>query len=83
VFADVIGILELVGGGLLLVGLATRLMAVLLAGDMIGAIVTSGLMHNETVSLTLAPALLVVMIALIGLGPGRASIDARRHERRA
>ena len=78
VFTDAIGALELVGGGLLLVGLGTRLMALLLAGDMIGAIVTSGVMHNETVSLTLAPALLIVMVALILLGPGQASIDGRR-----
>jgi putative oxidoreductase len=76
VFTDVIGVLELVGGALLAVGLATRAVAVLLAGDMIGAIVVSGLLRGETVSLTLAPALLVAMVALVVLGPGRLSLDA-------
>jgi putative oxidoreductase len=76
VFTDAIGVLELVGGVLLALGLATRAVAVLLAGDMIGAIVVSGLLRGETVSLTLAPALLVAMVVLIVLGPGRLSLDA-------
>jgi putative oxidoreductase len=76
VFTDAIGVLELVGGVLLALGLATRAVAVLLAGDMIGAIVVSGLLRGETVSLTLAPALLVAMVVLVMLGPGRLSLDA-------
>ena len=76
VFTDVIGVLELVGGLLLAVGLATRAVAILLAADMVGAIVVSGVMHGETVSLTLAPALLVAMVVLATLGPGRLSLDA-------
>jgi putative oxidoreductase len=75
-FTDAIGALELVGGVLLAVGLATRAVGVLLAGDMIGAIVVSGLLRGETVSLTLAPALLVAMVVLVVLGPGRLSLDA-------
>jgi putative oxidoreductase len=75
-FTDAIGVLELAGGVLLAVGLATRAVAVLLAGDMIGAIVVSGLLRGETVSLTLAPALLVATVALVVLGPGRLSLDA-------
>jgi putative oxidoreductase len=80
-FADVIGVLELAGGVLLLAGVATRLIALLLAGDMIGAIVVSGVLRGETVSVTLAPALLVAMAAVAVLGPGRLSLDARRLER--
>jgi putative oxidoreductase len=76
-FTDAIGVLELVGGVLLAVGLATRAVAVLLAGDMVGAIVVSGLLRGETVSLTLAPALLVTTVVLVVLGPGRLSLDAR------
>jgi putative oxidoreductase len=76
VFTDVIGVLELVGGVLLAVGLATRAVAALLAGDMVGAIVVSGLLRGETVSLTVAPALLVAMVVLVVLGPGRLSLDA-------
>jgi putative oxidoreductase len=73
-FADVIGVLELAG-------VATRLIALLLAGDMIGAIVVSGVLRGETVSVTLAPALLVAMAAVAVLGPGRLSLDGRRLER--
>jgi putative oxidoreductase len=75
-FTDAIGALELVGGFLLVIGLATRPVAALLAGDMLGAIVVSGLLRGETVSLTLAPALLGAMVALMVLGPGRLSLDA-------
>jgi len=81
VFTDAIGVLELAGGVLLAVGLATRAVAVLLAGDMIGAIVVSGLLRGETVSLTLAPTLLVAMVVLFVLGPGRLALDARGRAR--
>jgi putative oxidoreductase len=78
VFADAIGVLELAGGVLLVLGFATRAAAALLAGDMVGAIIVSGLMRDETVSLTLAPALLVAMLILVVLGPGRLSLDRAR-----
>jgi putative oxidoreductase len=76
-----VGVLELVGGLLLLVGLLTRPAALALAGDMIGAIVVSGIGENELVSLTLAPAELVVMLVLLWTGPGAAAIDPRLNER--
>jgi putative oxidoreductase len=76
-FADIIGVVEIGGGALLAIGLATRLAAFVLAGDMVGAVVLSGIGRGETVSLTLAPALLVAMVALIALGAGRAALDAR------
>jgi putative oxidoreductase len=75
VFTDAIGVLELLGGVLLLLGLGTRAIAALLAGDMVGAIIVSGLLRGETVSLTLAPALLVAMLVLVVLGPGQVSLD--------
>jgi putative oxidoreductase len=75
VFTDAIGVLELVGGVLLLLGLGTRAVAAVLAGDMVGAIIVSGLLREETVSLTLAPALLVAMSVLVALGPGQLSLD--------
>lgn len=76
-FVYVIGVLELAGGILLLLGLGTRLVALLLAGDMVGAIVASGILKGETISLTLAPALLVAMLVLLTAGPGRLSLDSR------
>ena len=70
-FTIVIGLQELFGGLALLAGRAERLVALALAGDMVGAIVVSGILHGESVSLTLAPVLLLAMLALLRLGPGR------------
>jgi putative oxidoreductase len=70
VFVVVIGVIELVGGVLLIAGRFTRLAALVLAGDMLGAIVFSGLAHWEVVSLTLAPVQLVAMLLLLRTGPG-------------
>ncbi|HEV3228113.1 MAG TPA: DoxX family membrane protein [Solirubrobacteraceae bacterium] len=64
-FADAIGVLEIFGGLALLLGVALGPAALLLAGDMIGAIIVSGVARGETVSLTLAPALLAAMCALL------------------
>jgi putative oxidoreductase len=77
VFVYVIGVLEIVGGSLLLVGLLARPAAVALAGDMVGAIVVSGVARGENISLTLAPLLLLAMIFLLWSGAGRWSIDRR------
>ena len=72
-----VGVVEIAGGLLLAAGLVTRLAAVALAGDMIGAVVVSGLARWEVISLTLAPMLLVAMIILIRSGGGRWSVDNR------
>jgi uncharacterized membrane protein YphA (DoxX/SURF4 family) len=72
-----IGALETGGGLLLAAGLLTRLTALALAADMIGAIVLSGLARGEIISLTLAPLLLVSMIILIRFGAGAWSLDSR------
>src|SRR5215471_3569515 len=72
-----VGVVEIAGVLLLAAGLGTRLAAVALAGDMIGAIVVSGLARWEVISLTLAPMLLVAMIILIRSGGGRWSVDNR------
>jgi putative oxidoreductase len=63
-FVYAIGVLELVGGLLLIAGVAVPLVALALAGDMVGAIVVSGLKEGEIISLTLAPALLAAMLFL-------------------
>ena len=77
VFVYAIGGLELVLGLLLIVGLATRLVALILAGDMIGAIATAGRVEGGAINLGLAPGLLVVMLFLIWAGAGRRSLDDR------
>jgi putative oxidoreductase len=64
-FVYAVGVVEIVGAVLLAIGLMVRPAALMLAGDMIGAIVVSGIARGETVSLTLAPALLVALIFLV------------------
>ena len=73
-FVVVIGVIELVGGLLLIAGLLTRPAALVLAGDMIGAIVVSGIAKGELISLTLAPAELAAMVALLWMGSGDAAL---------
>jgi putative oxidoreductase len=65
VFVDLIGALEFLGGLMLAAGRWVRLVALLLAGDMVGAIVVSGIGRGELVSLTLAPLLLLAMLYLL------------------
>jgi uncharacterized membrane protein YphA (DoxX/SURF4 family) len=67
-------VIELVGGLLVMTGALTRPAALVLAGDMIGAIVVSGIAKGELISLTLAPAELVAMLVLLYTGPGRLSV---------
>ncbi|HEY6399107.1 MAG TPA: DoxX family protein [Solirubrobacteraceae bacterium] len=73
-FVAAIGVLELVGGALLIAGLFTRPAAFALAGDMVGAIIVSGIAKGELISLTLAPAELVAMLVLLWTGPGGLSV---------
>jgi uncharacterized membrane protein YphA (DoxX/SURF4 family) len=64
-FSYGVGTLEIVGALALISGIALLPAAVALAGDMVGAIVVSGIARGELVSLTLAPAMLVAMLTLI------------------
>jgi putative oxidoreductase len=79
-FAYAVGVLEVAGGLFLLVGLTTRPVALMLAGDMVGAIVTAGRVEGGAINLGLAPALLVGMLVLLWIGPGRWALDARYRE---
>ena|SRR5438067_9683355 len=76
-FVYAIGVIELVGGMLLILGLLTRPAALVLAGDMVGAIVVSGIGRGELVSLTLAPAELLLCLYLLWTGPGALALDRR------
>ena len=64
-FTDAVGVVELAGGLALVAGVALAPVALVLAADMVGAIVVSGLLHWEWISLTLAPALLAAMVVLL------------------
>jgi putative oxidoreductase len=85
-FVVVIGAIELVGGLCLIAGVLTRPAALVLAGDMVGAIIVSGVAKGELISLTLAPAELVLMLVLLWTGSGswslRPSPPAGRSSRR-
>lgn len=81
VFTYAIGTVELVGGVLLVLGLLTRLVALGLAGNMVGAIATGGRVDGGFVNLGLAPLLLVVMLYLVWAGAGRFSLDERIRDR--
>jgi putative oxidoreductase len=80
-FVYAIGMIEVAGGVLLILGLGTRLAAAVLAGNMIGAITVSGVGEGELISLTLAPALLIAMLYLLWRGPGNRSVDSRLRHR--
>jgi putative oxidoreductase len=71
VFVVVIGVIELVGGLLLIANRFVRPAALVLAADMVGAIVVSGIAKGELISLTLAPAELIAMLALVAVGDRR------------
>jgi putative oxidoreductase len=67
----VIGVVEVAGGALLIAGIYTKPAALVLAGDMVVAIIiVSGIAKGEIVSLTLAPAELAAMAVVLTLGTG-------------
>jgi putative oxidoreductase len=73
-FVIVIGVVELIGGLAVVGGVLTRPVALVLAGDMVGAIVVSGIAKGELISLTLAPAELGAMLVLLWTGSGACSL---------
>jgi putative oxidoreductase len=89
-----VGIIEFVGGVALMLGLATRAMSLVLALDMVGALVTdigpslaekytgvwaflSNLFYSSEWLLT------GLLLLLVCVGPGSASLDARIERRLA
>ncbi len=61
----VAGIVELLGGLALVLGKATRIAALLLAANMVGAIATAGRVDGGPFHLGVAPALLLAMVYLL------------------
>lgn len=76
-----VGLLELIGGLMLIAGFLTRLSALGLGLDMVGAIVTAGVQVGGPIHLGLAPALAVAMLFLLWAGPGPYSVDQRLAKR--
>jgi putative oxidoreductase len=72
-----VGIVELLGGLLLVVGLFTRLAALLLAVNMVGAIATAGRVDGGSFHLGVAPTLLVAMLFLLWAGSGALALDGK------
>ena len=70
-----VGVLELVGGVLLVVGVLTRPAALALALNMVGAIATAGRVEGGTFNLVVAPLMLAAMLFVLWAGPGRWSVD--------
>jgi putative oxidoreductase len=73
----VVGVVELMGGLLLVVGLFTRLAALILAVNMVGAIATAGRVDGGSFHLGVAPTLLVAMLFLVWAGSGAYAVDAK------
>jgi putative oxidoreductase len=73
----VVGVVELLGGILLVVGLFTRLAALILAANMVGAIATAGRVDGGSFHLGVAPTLLVAMLFLLWTGSGAFALDAK------
>ena len=77
--ATVVVVIEMVGGLMLMAGVGTRVVAALLVGVMGGALMTQ---HYDTVSKSLDKLfyhqdflLVLVLLVLVVLGPGKVSID--------
>lgn len=78
-----VGVVELLGGLLLVIGLLTRPAAAVLALDMIGAIATAGRVEGGSFHLGVAPAALAVMLLLLWAGSGRPALDPMLERRLA
>ena len=81
VAVPLVGALEVVGGVLLVIGFLVRPVALLLALNMVGALATAGRVEGGSFHLVYGPALLVLMVFLCWVGPGRLSIDDRQAAR--
>ena len=73
--AVIIGLLEFIGGLAILLGIFTRIAAIFLAIDMIGAILSVKLSKGFIGGFELDLLYLAIMISLILTGPGSLSIE--------
>jgi putative oxidoreductase len=79
-FAVLAGVIEFVGALALALGLASRLAALALLGDQVAAMITvtwsQGLSSSTAPGYELNLALVAMTLVIVGLGPGRPSLDA-------
>jgi putative oxidoreductase len=71
--AILVGIVEVVGGLLLLLGVVPRLVALVLIGNMVGALATAGRVDGGQ-DIWLPIVLIVLLSAIVALGAGRWSL---------
>ena len=76
------GIVEVLGGLLVVVGLATRLAAGAVALNLVVAVLTAGRVDGGFFHLVIGPTLLVAMVVLVVLGCGTAGLDGVIERRR-
>jgi putative oxidoreductase len=77
------GVIEIVGGICVLLGALTRPAAVLVALNLLGALLTAGVTDGGTFHLVVGPVVMTAMLVLVLTGAPAPSIDARaiRHRR--
>jgi putative oxidoreductase len=73
-FTYAVGVVETVGGVVLLLGLLVRPAALMLAGNMVGVLVVAAPKEHTVINLGLAPVLLVTMLFLVWAGAGRSGL---------
>ena len=77
------GVIEVLGGLAVVVGLLTRPAALLVATNLVVALLTAGINEGGTFHLVVGPVLLVCMLVIAFVGPGPLSLDARILSRRS
>ena len=71
------GTIEVVGGILVVIGLLTRPAALLVAANLLGALLTAGINEGGTFHLVIGPSIMLAMLVLVWTGAGAYSIDGR------
>ena len=77
------GLVETVGGVLLVLGLLTRVAAAALALQMVAVVATAGRVEGGFLNLGVAPMLFVAMVFVVWAGPGAVALDRRLSSNRA
>ena len=77
------GTIETVGGVLVVIGLLTRLGALAIAANLVGALLTAGINEGGTFHLVVGPSIMILMLVLVVTGAGPLSVDERLLRRSA